>query len=249
MSDPYERSAEYLDIMIADAWRPLAPALADVLTGVKAKTGAVVDLGAGSGRGVRVICDALPRTPVLAVEPSVAMRAVLLARLHDDPELRRRVTVTAGDCASFDWPDGVRAVVALNMLGHLPPPQRRALWARAARHLAPGGALVVNVAPPFEPTTVERVRMAHATIGLSEYEGWASARPSGTDEITWHMEYRTLRQGSPLTQASVEYRWWVAPEEALATEAAEAGLSFRPAGDPDLGLRVLTRVGGNNPAY
>ncbi|GAA2280571.1 methyltransferase type 12 [Streptomyces ruber] len=246
MSDPYERSAEYLDIMIADAWQPLAPALADVLTGAEAKTGAVVDLGAGSGRGVRVIHDALPRTPILAVEPSVAMRAVLLARVHDDPELRRRVTVIAGDCADFDWPDGVRAVVALNMLGHLPPAQRRALWAHAARHLAPGGVLVVNIAPPFEPTAVERVRMAHVAVGQLEYEGWASARPSGADEITWHMEYRTLRRGRPLTQASVEYRWWVAPEETLAAEAAGAGLSFRPTGAPDVGLRVLTRIGGND---
>lgn len=121
MSDPYERSAEYLDILIAESWEPLAPALADVLSRVRAGTGAVVDLGAGSGRGVRVICDALPRGPVLAVEPSAAMRAVLLARVHEDGELRERVTVVPGDCASADWPDGVRAVVALNMIGHLPP--------------------------------------------------------------------------------------------------------------------------------
>lgn len=127
MSDPYERSAEYLDIMIAEAWGPLAPALTDVLSPVRADAGVVVDLGAGSGRGVRGICDALPRARVLAVEPSAAMRAVLLARVHEDAGLRERVTVIPGDCASVDWPDGVRAVVALNVIGHLPPGERRAL--------------------------------------------------------------------------------------------------------------------------
>lgn len=242
MSDPYERSAEYLDILIAESWGPLAPALADVLSRVRAGTGAVVDLGAGSGRGVRVICDTLPGVPVLAVEPSAAMRAVLLARTHEDGELRKRVTVVPGDCASVDWPDGVRAVVALNVIGHLPPEQRRALWSRAARQLAPGGALVFNLAPPFTPVEVERVRMARAVIGELEYEGWASARPTGADEITWRMDYGVLRQGRPLTGVSVEYRWWVATEEVLAAEVAEAGLVLRRTGGSGLGLCVLERA-------
>lgn len=242
MSDPYERSAEYLDILIAESWEPLAPALADVLSHVRAGTGAVVDLGAGSGRGVRVICDALPRVPVLAVEPSAAMRAVLLARVHEDGELRERVTVVPGDCVSADWPDGVRAVVALNMIGHLPPGQRRALWSRAARQLAPGGALVFNLAPPFTPVEVERVRMARVAVGELEYEGWASARPTGADEITWRMDYGVLRQGRPLAGTSVEYRWWVATEGALAAEVAEAGLVLRRSGNSALGLCVLERA-------
>lgn len=242
MSDPYERSAEYLDILIAESWEPLAPALADVLSHVRAGTGAVVDLGAGSGRGVRVICDALPRVPVLAVEPSAAMRAVLLARVHEDGELRQRVTVVPGDCVSTDWPDGVRAVVALNMIGHLPPGQRRALWSRAARQLAPGGALVFNLAPPFTPVDVERVRMARVVVGELEYEGWASARPTGADEITWRMDYGVLRQGRPLAGTSVEYRWWVATEGALAAEVADAGLVLRRSGDSALGLCVLERA-------
>ncbi|MFF4144838.1 class I SAM-dependent methyltransferase [Streptomyces sp. NPDC001698] len=242
MSDPYERSAEYLDIMIAEAWEPLAPALAEVLSVVRDGTGVVVDLGAGSGRGVRVICDALPQVPVLAVEPSAAMRAVLLARVHEDGELRKRVTVVHGDCASTDWPDGVRAVVALNVIGHLPPDQRRALWNRAARQLAPGGVLVFNITPPFAATEVERVRMAHVAIGELEYEGWASARPSGADEITWRMDYRVLSQGRVLAADSVQYRWWVAAEDALAAEVAQAGLALRRVGDPGLGLCVLERV-------
>ncbi|PNV35925.1 class I SAM-dependent methyltransferase [Streptomyces sp. DH-12] len=242
MSDPYERSAEYLDILIAESWEPLAPALADVLSHVRAGTGAVVDLGAGSGRGVRVICEALPRVPVLAVEPSAAMRAVLLARVHEDDGLRERVTVVPGDCTSADWPDGVRAVVALNMIGHLSPGQRCALWSRAARQLAPGGALVFNLAPPFTPVEVERVRTARAVVGELEYEGWASARPTGADEITWRMDYGVLRQGRPLAGTSVEYRWWVATEGALAAEVAEAGLVLRRTGDSALGLCVLERA-------
>jgi SAM-dependent methyltransferase len=242
--DPYERSAEYLDLLMAGAWQSLAPALTGLLHQVKAEAGPVVDLGAGTGRGVAAICAALPGdAPLLAVEPSAPMRAVLLARVHDAPELRGRVTVLAEDAAHVSLPDGLRAIVALNMLGHLPPAERRALWATAAQRLAPGGALIVNVSPPVRPERVPRTRMATATVGELHYEGWASAEPSGDDEVTWRMDYRVLRDGLPLSEVTVEYRWWVASESELAEETSEAGLVMRPAGDPDLGLHLLTRQG------
>ncbi|MEK8169317.1 hypothetical protein NKH77_04475 [Streptomyces sp. M19] len=60
MRDPYERSAEFLDVMIAETWAALAPALGEVLGRVPARTGAVVDLGAGSGR---VCGPSAPRCP------------------------------------------------------------------------------------------------------------------------------------------------------------------------------------------
>ncbi|MGA5503990.1 class I SAM-dependent methyltransferase [Streptomyces umbrinus] len=244
MVDPYERSAEYLDLMMAGTWQALAPALTGLLREVRAEAGPMVDLGAGTGRGVAAICAALPDGgAVLAVEPSAAMRAVLLARVHDTPELRSRVTVLPEDAAHVALPDGLRAIVALNMLGHLPPAERRTLWVSAAQRPAPGGALIVNVTPPVRPEHVPRTRMATATVGTLHYEGWASAEPSGDDEVTWRMEYRVLRDGLPLSEVTVDYRWWVASESELAEEAAENGLVMRPAGEPGLGLQLLTRQG------
>lgn len=244
MVDPYERSAEYLDLMIAGAWESLGPALTEVLHEVKAAAGPVVDLGAGTGRGVATICAALPGDePVLAVEPSAAMRAVLLARVHDDPELRERVTVLGEGATQDPLPDGLRAIVAMNVLGHLSPVERRALWANAARRLAPGGALIINIAPPVRPEHVPRARLASVAVGALRYEGWGSAEPSGADEITWRMDYRVLRDGRPVSEVTVDYRWWVADESALAEEAAEAGLVMRPTGQPELGLQLLTLQG------
>ncbi|GAA2348102.1 hypothetical protein SVIO_024370 [Streptomyces violaceusniger] len=46
MNDPYERSAEYIDIVIADAWSTFGPTLTDELRGVEAVGGTIVDLGA-----------------------------------------------------------------------------------------------------------------------------------------------------------------------------------------------------------
>ncbi|MGW5690573.1 integrase core domain-containing protein [Streptomyces asiaticus] len=51
------------------------------------------------------MCAALPAdSPVLAVEPSPSLRAVLLARIHEDTRLRRRVTVDSGDAAPAGKP-------------------------------------------------------------------------------------------------------------------------------------------------
>ncbi|RNG36080.1 class I SAM-dependent methyltransferase [Streptomyces botrytidirepellens] len=241
MNDPYERSAEYIDIMIADAWDAFAPSLAEALGGVDAVEGTIVDLGAGSGRGVRAACAALPDdSPVLAVEPSPALRAVLLARVHEDARLRRRVTVDSGDALNTPLPDSIRALLAMNMIGHLPPGQRQELWARVAPRLAPGGRVILNLAPPTTPAHVPPSLMANLAMGDLTYEGWASAEPSGDHQITWHMTYRTLRQGRPLSEVTVEYAWWVLDEPELARELAEHGLSLRPAGQPDLGLYVAS---------
>ncbi|OAH12832.1 class I SAM-dependent methyltransferase [Streptomyces jeddahensis] len=241
--DPYALSAEYIDIMIAETWEGLAPEVVSVLKGLHATEGPVVDLGAGSGRGVRAVREALPGAPVLAVEPSPAMRAVLLARVHDEPLLRTGVTVLPADASSAELPDGMRAVLAMNVLGHLSPDQRRTLWGKAARRLAPGGALLVNVTPPFTPQPVPRTRMAHLTLGDLTYEGWAQAEPAGHDQVVWRMDYRVARGTHQVSQVSVDYRWWVMGDDALADEVAVEGLVLRPMGGSELGLRVLTRVG------
>ncbi|MBT2675686.1 class I SAM-dependent methyltransferase [Streptomyces sp. ISL-14] len=174
--DPYALSAEYIDIMIAETWRGLAPGVMSVLKGLPATEGPVVDLGAGSGRGVRVIREALPDAPVLAVEPSPAMRAVLLARVHDEPSLRSGVTVLPAAAASVELPDGMRAMLALNVLGHLSPDQRRILWEAAARRLVPGGVVLLNVTPPLHAAT--RAASAHGPpdSGRSHLRGLGAGR-------------------------------------------------------------------------
>ncbi len=241
-ADPYALSAEYIDIMIAETWEGLASEVKSVLKGLRASEGVVVDLGAGSGRGVRAVREVLPGVPVLAFEPSPAMRAVLLARVHDEPSLRTGVTVLPADASNAELPDRIRAVLVMNVLGHLPPDQRRSLWRETARRLVPGGALLLTVTPPFAPEPVPRARMAHLTLGGLTYEGWAQAEPAGEDQVVWHMDYRVARGTDEVSRVSVDYRWWVMGDDALAEEVAAEGLVFRPAGRSELGLRVVTRA-------
>jgi hypothetical protein len=73
------------------------------------------------------------------------LRAVLLSRVASDPRLRERVTVMAADTLGADLPDRLGAVVAVNMIGHLTPDDRRTFWRRVGERLAAGAPLAGNL--------------------------------------------------------------------------------------------------------
>lgn len=77
-SDTYAAVGEFHDLFMDDAWDRLVPALARAFGALDAG-GTVLDVGAGSGVGTRRLAAAT-RATIVAVEPSVTMRSVLLAR-------------------------------------------------------------------------------------------------------------------------------------------------------------------------
>jgi SAM-dependent methyltransferase len=237
--DPYQQSAEFIDLMIRDAWGQIGPAVTQGLGSADPARGPVVDVGAGSGIGTRLIAEALPGVEIVALEPSVAMRAVLLARVADSPELRRRVTVLADPVQTARLPERCSAVVALHMLGHLPPEDRRGLWRLLASRLEGGGLALVNLLPPIEPVVVPDTVMADVAVGRRRYQGWARAEPAGADQVVWHMTYRTLSDGEVVDERQASYRWWVLSEERLAGELAVHGLAAQRIGPAEAGLWLI----------
>ena len=55
MKDEYERSAEFIDLMLAKPWTAFGPALTAVLDELRPGAESVVDVGAGGGHGTSVI--------------------------------------------------------------------------------------------------------------------------------------------------------------------------------------------------
>lgn len=241
MRDEYGDSAEFIDILSRSVWEMLGPILTDVLRGVDTAAGPVVDVGAGSGLGTEVIARALPAARILAVEPTSGLRGVLLAKLMSDEDLRRRVTVLAADLSSARLPERLGAVVAMNMLGHLDPAERRAFWALLAERLAPGGRAVVNLLPPLEPVAVPTIQSAGVAIGQHLYEGWSRAEPAGTDALTWHMTYRVFDGDRITSSVTADYHWWVVTEPQLRDELTAQHLTATVTGPPDAGVYRITR--------
>jgi ubiquinone/menaquinone biosynthesis C-methylase UbiE len=103
-------------------------------------TDACVDLGAGTGFVTTALAPLV--SSVLAVDISAAMTASLAERAARDG--LRNVSTEVSDLRQFDLPPGsADLVVSSYALHHLPDPDKRALVARTARWLRPGGRLVI----------------------------------------------------------------------------------------------------------
>ncbi|MBX3140629.1 MAG: class I SAM-dependent methyltransferase [Trueperaceae bacterium] len=182
----YDRLGEFHDLFVAAARRRLRPALAAAFGGLRPDA-VVLDLGAGTGLGVRQLAQAT-RARVVAVEPSVTMRAVLLARLADDPELTSRVTVVAGSVPdAFDeLPEEVAGFVCAHMLGHVSPADRALTFSALAARLAGGGVGVVTVNATAEPRSeavVEERRIGEHRYIARYLPAGADGRPSSEYEV------------------------------------------------------------------
>ncbi len=99
-----------------------------------------VDLGAGTGFVTTALAPLV--SSVLAVDISAAMAASLAGRAAHHGLWN--VSTQVSDLRQFDLPPAsVDLVVSSYALHHLPDPDKRALVARAARWLRPGGRLVI----------------------------------------------------------------------------------------------------------
>ena len=203
----YDGMGEFHDLFMDESHRRLRPALEAAFGGLDTDE-VVLDLGAGSGLGVRQLAQAT-RARIIAVEPSLTMRAVLLARVADDPALTGRVSVLAGAVPDVfeQLPGRVAGFVCAHMLGHLSKAARVQTFAVLSDRLMPTGVGVVTVngatAPPSEAVIEERrigehrYIARHLTAGAdgeadSEYEVYdadgrlirAARFPAGWTTIT-----------------------------------------------------------------
>jgi hypothetical protein len=220
----YDRSAQYLHLLSVPTWGPLRERLAAVLAGVDPAAGAVLEFGPGSGLATEVVLDTVPRAPVLAAEPSAALRSVLLARLCGRADAAR-LSVHPGRATQVPLPDRLAAAVGLNMVGHLTPDERARLWPALAARLVPGGPVVFNVQPPDTAAAVPEFPPKSVTVGRFTYQGTGSAEPTGPHSVRWRMRYATLDGDTVLDEATAEYDWWIVSADGLAAEFASAGLT------------------------
>jgi ubiquinone/menaquinone biosynthesis C-methylase UbiE len=103
-------------------------------------TDACVDLGAGTGFVTTAVAPLV--SSVLAVDISPAMAVSLAERANRDG--LRNVSTEVSDLRAFQLPPAsADLVVSSYALHHLPDADKRALVARAARWLRPGGRLVI----------------------------------------------------------------------------------------------------------
>lgn len=226
MTDFYVANADIFDAVSAPAWELLGPALRDALAHGDPSGYPVADVGAGTGLATAVVAESWPDVEILAIEPSAALRPALMTRITLIRGLQQRVTVLPSDLAGAadELPDRLGGLVAANVLGHLPPPERQLLWRILAERLIPGAVGVIGLQPPPVPEVVPETLFGTVQVGRRSYEGWGAASPAGHDTVTWHLTW-LVRDGDRLVERrSAAATWWTVSEDAVVTELRDAGL-------------------------
>lgn len=191
--DPGAYGRSFADVY--DEWYPAderTAAAVDAIAALAGPGGRVVELGVGTGR------LALPLArrglQVSGIDASAEMLGRLAAK---DPE--GLIDVRLGDVADPDaWPAEPADVVvaAFNLLLNLVDEARQAATVElAARHLVPGGHLVVEAALPARLETRERRLEVREVTGAAVVLIATDADPGSGLVLGQHVE---LRDGQPV---------------------------------------------------
>lgn len=244
----YDKTAPFYDLFDADdpgaLWhRAFVLARAEGID-------AVMDVGAGSGRTAMALAERGLR--VWAVEPSGGMRGVMLARLGDDTSLDDRLTIVPGDAQTCDLGRVFSLIVFSHALYLLDgPAERVAALANLARHLAPGGRLIVDFALEEGRAVRPRALAAERRIGEAIYRRFSeSARARDRVwAVTWAFEVEIA--GQVVEDLEETFRVSTATLAECRAELSAAGLrpveefadySGRSLGDPALASRYVAEA-------
>ncbi|MFI9402379.1 class I SAM-dependent methyltransferase [Nocardia sp. NPDC052316] len=231
MPDGYGTAAEFYDIAAQPYWKPRTSALTAALAAATQTNSPIVDIGAGTGLVVEIVGAALTDVPIVAIEPSPAMRAALASRVLTNPALARRVTIEATTLADTTLPDRLGGVVACGVLGYFTPDERRRLWRLLADRLAADCCAVVDAAPFPATRAVRPIRVGVARFGVRSHEIWLSSHPvDGQGRIELTTTCRVLRDGQTVRESVSTQQWLAVDMRTIAAEATAAGLRCRRAG-------------------
>lgn len=223
MSAEYEKIGEFHDLFMDTPWKKLQPLLAETF-GHLGPADQVIDLGAGSGMGTCSLAK-VSRSAITAIEPSLVMRAMLLARVTSDADLTRRVTVLAdkapGTLKTIEGP--IAGFVCAHMLGHVTKPERQETFSRLATLLAPGGVGLITLPGPSTIEQPDEVIEESRRIGRHTY----IVRHVPTSDAEVHVSEYEVRDGQTTIRRERFPSGWRPPSlEELRSELSGAGFSL-----------------------
>ncbi|TDC07914.1 class I SAM-dependent methyltransferase [Nonomuraea longispora] len=193
-------------------------ALRSVLAEVDPSAGAILDVGAGTGRTVQIIAEAVPGARIVAVEPDLVMRTVLTHRVVADDDLRSRVTILADDAQGMAIPETLSAVVLYGVLGMLDRDERARLWDRLLPRLAPGAPVVVELLPIEKPQTLPPMPYAKERIGEHLYEATLRGEPGEDDLMVLNTTWRITGEEGEVRTVHGTSQWHTFGLDDLARE-------------------------------
>lgn len=218
--DAYTVSAEFYDILQADRDRSRVRRFYG--RDVRIARRGVLDVGAGTGR-VTLMSLADSGVPVHAVEPTRAMRSLLMTRLAALPvDMRMRVTVHPGGLAEAALREVADVGICHNTIACLRPAARRALWPAVAEALVPGGVFLVELPPDRLPAHEATHVLPAQKVGGHEYGG-RMVMSAAADRIRTRFDYWVRGECGVLREYTETFWMWPASRAEVIGELAESG--------------------------
>lgn len=231
MMDSYAATASAYDLLNLRFRTAQLAALSHCLPHFRSDVGPILDIGAGSGLNTALVLERLDDARILAIEPSAAMRSLLMAKLADHPEWHHRVTVRPEVFGDAPLPDRIGGAILLGVIGHFDAEQRQNVFRSLARRLARAAPALIDLQAPERAEDVAPFQFAEVCVGDLTYRGVGHAVHVGDDKLQWHMKYQTLDGDQILHQTSTDHIYHHPPADKVQREAQAAGLTINHIGD------------------
>lgn len=235
--DQYSLAVPFYDLWHEDGHVPVVRELLPPL--LKGVRGAVMEIGAGTGLITELIVRETPGE-VYAVEPALAMRSVLLSRVAESEEARRRVTVLPYGALDVDVDEPVEAIVMISVLQAFSAGEREELWRVLARQLQPGGLLLFNWRDRPAPTPGGLEVMGSYQVGRHTYEIRGQVVEVEGETVRSRFLYRIRQRGVVIDEHEVTSAVHRPTSERLAAELEAAGFARDEAPDGMEAWRLTT---------
>lgn len=227
VEDAYAATATAYDLFTLPNRPIIETAIEAFLPALRPEHGPILDIGAGSGANSARLLERCDTGDIVALEPSRAMRSLLLGRIAAHPEWFSRITVRPESFFDADLPRSIGGALALGVIGHFDAGERAAVFAELARRLPSGGAVLLDEPEPAPAHRVEPAEFTVATVGTITYRCIAEAWPQDGETMRWRVTYLSLEGERVLTEDTVEHRYFHPAREVLRNEAKRAGFTAR----------------------
>lgn len=218
----YDAGAAYYDLFATLRGDSALPSV-KFFTALAPAGGDVLEVGAGTGRITLPIAERA--ASVHALEPSRAMRSVLLAKLADRSALHSRVTVLPLAAPSFRLGRRFDYALAAGVLQFLSPQQRRELFATLTLHLHPGGTFALDMVREGTPPEWPQRLIENVAVGECRYTLHCAATALDQGRSRMWLTYTTWHDGAVIADDTAERVVYVHGHAEVAQDLAAHGFT------------------------
>lgn len=198
----------------------------------------LIDVGPGSGVTTVRLAEQFPQAEVIAVEPDLMMRSLLMTRLTERAGVRARTTVLPGAIQDTWLPEGCGGALLFNVIYFLGERERERFWERMAEVLVPGAPVLMSrsYGGP-EDADVERKLVRSGTVGRQEYQRWYESHALGDGRVEIINHYVVLRDDQVVREEETRITPYGLGEDRIVDEIPVGAFGVEEIDDRYLAIR------------